>query len=75
MSRSGGLVDEQQQEQALELLLQLLRHLHAWAPSWEPPKGQPAGLAGLEGPAPCAHAVLLLLARLTRSHSIALKVS
>ena len=73
--RSGGSLDEQQQGQALEVVLQLLRHLHAWAPQWEPPKEQHAGHAGLEGPAACAHAVLLLLARLTRSHNVALKVS
>ena len=68
-------MDEQQQQQALEVTLQLLHHLHAWAPTWEPPREPQSGPSELEGPAPCAHAVLLLLARLTRSHDVALKVS
>ena len=70
-------VSEEHQGQILDVTLQLLDHLHAWGAAWQAPaKQQPgAGLAALDqGPAPCAHAVLMLLGRLTRRHSIALKV-
>jgi hypothetical protein len=60
----------------------LLRHIHAWGPSFAP-LPSPSSLsseeeqrAALQKPdaASSAQAVLLLLSRLTKRHSIALKV-
>jgi hypothetical protein len=51
--------------------LALLRHLHAWGATWAAPEA--GGDAAAADPASAAQAVLQLLTRLTKRHSIALK--
>lgn len=55
----------------------LLRHLHAWGAAWAPQEPRPAPDAALLAPDPrsTVHAVLQLLARLTKKHAIAEMVS
>ena len=63
------------QERAAGVALALLRHLHAWgaAEARPPAEAAPGADAAAHAPASTAHAVLQLLTRLTKRHSIALK--
>ncbi|KAK9821448.1 hypothetical protein WJX81_000342 [Elliptochloris bilobata] len=70
--RPGDGLSDEMQERVVEVALALLRHLHAWDAAWVAPSG-PAAPAHPE-PASTAQAVLQLLTRLTKRHSIALKV-
>jgi hypothetical protein len=73
--RAGGGLGAELQERAAAAALALLRHLHAWGATWSAPEagGDAAAAAAAADPASAAQAVLQLLTRLTKRHSIALK--
>lgn len=67
---SGGMLKDEEQERAVAICITLLRRLMQWSTAAKPdPKD-----ATRSNPASHARAVLQLLARLTKKHSLAQKV-
>lgn len=72
----NGLLSQQQLERAATICMKLLQHLHAWGAVWKVPAEEPAeseAFARLQ-PASSTQAVIQVLARVTKSHKVALKV-
>ena len=63
-----------EQLEATDLAMALLSHMHWWGTAWKPAKEPEAGHQQTS-PASTSQAVLQLLARLTKSHDMALGVS
>lgn len=77
MFMPNGLLSQHQLEQAASICLKLLRHLHLWGSVWKVPEADNDDLRGFARPEPAAstQAVVQVLARVTKSHKVALKVS
>lgn len=72
----NGLLSQQQLERAATICMKLLQHLHAWGAVWKVPTEELAeteAFARLQ-PASSTQAVIQVLARVTKSHKVALKV-
>ena len=79
MVRPGGLLSEEEQVRLTEAAVRLLQHVHAWGSVFKlPPLVERLQKAywspEYPRPADSTHALLQLLARLTKRHSLALKV-
>lgn len=72
----NGLLTQQQLERAATVCMQLLQHLHAWGSAWQvPTEEHPDSDAFVRAqPASSTQAVIQVLARVTKSHKVALKV-
>ncbi|DBB00800.1 TPA: hypothetical protein ACH3X1_000730 [Trebouxia sp. C0004] len=72
----NGLVSQQQLERAASICTKLLQHLHAWGSVWSVPDSEPAESEAFSRPQPASstQAVVQVLARVTKSHKVALKV-
>lgn len=77
MFRSSGLLSQQQLEHAASICMKLLHHLHAWGSMWKVPETHVAEHDAFSRPEPAAstQAVVQVLARVTKSHRVAVKVS
>ena len=73
----NGLLSQQQLERAATVCMKLLQHLHAWGSVWKVPAGEPSENEAFSRaqPASTTQAVIQVLARVTKSHQVALKVS
>ena len=73
----NGLVNQQQLERAASICMKLLQHLHAWGSVWRVPDSEPSESEAFSRPQPASstQAVVQVLARVTKSHKVALKVS
>ena len=69
---SGGLLSEEEQQRATSICICLLKFLHQWGGAAKP-AGQEVEMTQ-STPGSHAQAVLQLLARLTKRHSLALQV-
>lgn len=74
MFMSNGLLSQQQLEHASTICIGLLRHLHAWGSVWKVPEADGTEAFSQPEPAASTQAVVQVLARVTKSHKIALKV-
>jgi len=72
----NGLVNQQQLERAASICMKLLQHLHAWGSVWNVPDSEPSESEAFSRPQPASstQAVVQVLARVTKSHKVALKV-
>lgn len=72
----NGLVSQQQLERAASICMKLLQHLHAWGSVWNVPESEPSESEAFSRPQPASstQAVVQVLARVTKSHKVALKV-
>lgn len=72
----NGLLKQQQLEGAASICMKLLQHLHAWGSRWQVPESEPSENEAFLRPQPAssAQAVLQVLALVTKSHKVALKV-
>ena len=73
----NGLLTQQQLERAAAICMKLLQHLHAWGSVWKVPDPEPSENEAFSRPQPASttQAVVQVLARVTKSHKVALKVS
>lgn len=73
----NGLLSQQQLDRAATICMKLLQHLHAWGSAWEVPSGELTESEAFARPQPASstQAVIQVLARVTKSHKVALKVS
>lgn len=76
MFMSNGLLSQQQLEHAASICMKLLHHLHAWGSVWTVPDSDLSDKEAFARPEPAAstQAVLQVLARVTKSHKVAVKV-
>ena len=76
MFMTNGLLSQQQLEHAASICMKLLHHLHAWSAVWKVPETDPAEADAFSRPEPAAstQAVVQVLARVTKSHKVAVKV-
>lgn len=72
----NGLLSQQQLDRAATICMKLLQHLHAWGAVWKVPAEEPAETEASAKPQPASstQAVIQVLARVTKSHKVALKV-
>ncbi len=72
----NGLVSQQQLERAASICMKLLQHLHAWGSVWTVPDSDLSESEAFSRPQPASstQAVVQVLARVTKSHKVALKV-
>ena len=72
----NGLMNQQQLERAASICMKLLQHLHAWGSVWNVPDSEPSESEAFSRPQPASstQAVVQVLARVTKSHKVALKV-
>lgn len=72
----NGLLSQQQLDRAATICMKLLQHLHAWGAVWKVPAEEPAESEAFAKPQPASstQAVIQVLARVTKSHKVALKV-
>ena len=72
----NGLLSQQQLDRAAGICMKLLQHLHAWGAVWKVPAEEPAESEAFARPQPASstQAVIQVLARVTKSHKVALKV-
>ena len=72
----NGLLSQQQLDRAATICMKLLQHLHAWGAVWKVPGEEPAENEAFARPQPASstQAVIQVLARVTKSHKVALKV-
>lgn len=72
----NGLLSQQQLERAATVCMKLLQHLHAWGSVWKVPAGEPSENEAFSRPQPASttQAVIQVLARVSKSHQVALKV-
>lgn len=73
----NGVLSQQQLERAASICMKLLQHLHAWGSVWKVPDPEPSESDVFSRPQPASstQAVVQVLARVTKSHKVALKVS
>ena len=76
MFMTNGLLSQQQLEHAASICMKLLHHLHAWGAVWKVPETDPAEADAFSRPEPAAstQAIVQVLARVTKSHKVAVKV-
>ena len=72
----NGLLEQQQLERAASICMKLLQHLHAWGSVWKVPDPGSSENEAFSRPQPASstQAVVQVLARVTKSHKVALKV-
>ena len=72
----NGLLSQQHLERAATVCMKLLQHLHAWGSAWKVPSGELSESEAFARPQPASttQAVVQVLARVTKSHAVALKV-
>lgn len=71
--RPGGLLSPNEQKAVGDIASVMLRHLHAVGRAWKP--AQEGSAEDADGPASATQAVLQVLARMTKSHAIAMQVN
>lgn len=72
----NGLLSQQQLDRAATVCMKLLQHLHAWGSAWKVPTEELQDNDAFARPQPASstQAVIQVLARVTKSHKVALKV-
>lgn len=72
----NGLLSQQQLDHAATVCMKMLQHLHAWGSAWKVPTEelQDSDAFARPQPASSTQAVIQVLARVTKSHKVALKV-
>ena len=73
----NGLLSQPQLDRAATICMKLLQHLHVWGSVWKVPAEEPSETEAFARPQPASstQAVIQVLARVTKSHKVALKVS